>query len=403
MESRPRLLFVDDEPSLRVLLPTILEQHGFDVRVAATVSEALHCIANQRFEVLVSDLNIGEAGDGFTVVSAMRRTQPGTATFILTGYPAFESALEAIRQQVDDYFVKPANVETLVDRILTRLKEPPAERTGIPARRLPKLLEEHKREIFARWMESAQADERIRSTGLSNEAMADHLPVLIDEILTASSDLRLSADALQAARRHGKLRLQQGCSVEGMIREAHILHGVLCNLVQDNLLGADVSFLVTDIMRIGEAVQGFLEESLHSYFEGRAVEEAGRQEPDSILLLSGNPELAQLREYVLRKAGYSVARATSRQEALALLDGRFDALIVSYSLSHDSIREFTEQFRKANPKAPVIGVVKGSWEDLKIELDGSVSGEDGPDVLLDALATALDRKRLRLVRGNANP
>jgi hypothetical protein len=34
-------------------------------------------------------------------------------------------------------------------------------------------------------------------------------------------------------------------------------------------LSADISFLVTDIMRIGEAVQGFLEESLHAYFEAQ--------------------------------------------------------------------------------------------------------------------------------------
>jgi len=61
----------------------------------------------------------------------MRRTQPGTAIFILTSYPAFESALQAIRQQVDDYFVKPANVDAVVSRIVTRLSEPPTVRSGI--------------------------------------------------------------------------------------------------------------------------------------------------------------------------------------------------------------------------------------------------------------------------------
>ena len=36
-----RILFVDDEPSIRATLPTILKQHGFDVGVAANVREAL--------------------------------------------------------------------------------------------------------------------------------------------------------------------------------------------------------------------------------------------------------------------------------------------------------------------------------------------------------------------------
>ncbi len=254
-------------------MPAVLTRHGFEVTVAASVSEALNLIATRSFDVLISDLNIGEAGDGFTVVSAMRRTHPDAATFILTGYPAFESALEAIRQQVDDYFVKPADVEALVSRILAKLSGPPSERHGIPARRLPKILQEHKLEIFSRWMDSAKADEKIKSPGLSNAQLSEHLTTLIDEIITASSDLTLSPGALTAARRHGLMRFQQGCSVVAMIREAHILHGVLCFIVQENLLSADISFLVTDIMRIGEAVQGFLEESLHTYFEAQRAAE----------------------------------------------------------------------------------------------------------------------------------
>jgi CheY-like chemotaxis protein len=84
VQNPPRLLFADDEPSIRVTLSAILKQRGFEVTVAATVPEALNLIAGQKFEVLISDLNIGEPGDGFTVVSAMRRTQPEAATFILT-------------------------------------------------------------------------------------------------------------------------------------------------------------------------------------------------------------------------------------------------------------------------------------------------------------------------------
>jgi DNA-binding response OmpR family regulator len=116
-----RILFVDDEPSIRLTLPTILRQHGFDVRAAGTVREALNEINSHDFDVLIADLNIGEIGDGFTVVSAMRRSQPNCVTFILTGYPVFESALKAIQAQVDDYLVKPADIGTLVAKIEERL------------------------------------------------------------------------------------------------------------------------------------------------------------------------------------------------------------------------------------------------------------------------------------------
>jgi DNA-binding NtrC family response regulator len=109
-----KILFVDDEDSIRLTLPMVLEQRGFQVNVAATVSDALSKINNQPFDVLVSDLNIGEAGDGFTVVKAVRRANPKCVTIILTGYPAFESALEGIHHEIDDYVVKPADIDALI-------------------------------------------------------------------------------------------------------------------------------------------------------------------------------------------------------------------------------------------------------------------------------------------------
>jgi DNA-binding NtrC family response regulator len=111
---RKRVLFVDDEPSIRLTLRSVLEEHGFEVRSAGSVAEALVEINSQRFDLLLSDLNIGEQGDGFRVVSAMRSAQPDCITIILTGYPSFETALEGIRYQIDDYLVKPADVDALV-------------------------------------------------------------------------------------------------------------------------------------------------------------------------------------------------------------------------------------------------------------------------------------------------
>src|ERR1700749_327595 len=109
-----RILFVDDEAGIMLTLGPILEKHGFSVMTAAWVSEALEMINHEKFDVLLSDLNIGQPGDGFTVVSAMRRVQPDACTFILTGYPDLETAIQGIRSQVDDYFSKPLHVERLV-------------------------------------------------------------------------------------------------------------------------------------------------------------------------------------------------------------------------------------------------------------------------------------------------
>src|SRR5437588_5017334 len=119
---RRRLLFVDDEEGIRTTLPTILERRGFDVRVAASVPEALSEIKTYKFDVLLSDLNIGEDGDGFTVIRAMRKAQPKCVAILLTGYPAFETAVQAIEDQLDGYLVKPADLDSLVSLIERKLR-----------------------------------------------------------------------------------------------------------------------------------------------------------------------------------------------------------------------------------------------------------------------------------------
>jgi DNA-binding NtrC family response regulator len=116
-----RLLFVDDEDSIRATLALILRARGFEVNVAATVPEAIDKIHHHAFDVLVSDLNIGEAGDGYTVVRAARKVNPRCVAIILTGYPAFETAVEGIRQEIDDYVVKPADIDELISTMERRL------------------------------------------------------------------------------------------------------------------------------------------------------------------------------------------------------------------------------------------------------------------------------------------
>jgi len=90
MPNRKRLLFVDDEDGIRATLPLILQGHGFSVESAGSVPDALQKIEHDKFDVLVSDLNIAEPQDGFDVVRAMREVNPGCIAVVLTGYPGFE-------------------------------------------------------------------------------------------------------------------------------------------------------------------------------------------------------------------------------------------------------------------------------------------------------------------------
>jgi two-component system, response regulator RegA len=123
------VLIVDDEESIRTTLPPILTERGFAVTAVGSVSEALAKVNETRFDVLVSDLNIHTPGDGFLVIAAMHLFQPKCVNVVLTGYPAFDTAVEGIRHKVADYFVKPVEIEDLVNAINLNLK-PKARRMG---------------------------------------------------------------------------------------------------------------------------------------------------------------------------------------------------------------------------------------------------------------------------------
>src|SRR5689334_15632364 len=103
----PRILLVDDNDVVRSTLQKVLESADFRVTTAATVGEALSHINTGHFDVLLSDLHMPNAGDGFTVVSAMRHTNPRAVTLVFTGYPALQAAMDAILLQADEILVKP--------------------------------------------------------------------------------------------------------------------------------------------------------------------------------------------------------------------------------------------------------------------------------------------------------
>jgi DNA-binding response OmpR family regulator len=138
-----RVLFVDDEPTIRETCPAILRKHDFNVTSVGTVADALAEIKSAQFNVLIADMNIGEPGDGFLVVKAMRKAHPNCVTLVLTGHPAAETALLAFRHQVDDGIVdgivsKGEGPETLlarVDSLIARkadrasTKQPPSSKS----------------------------------------------------------------------------------------------------------------------------------------------------------------------------------------------------------------------------------------------------------------------------------
>src|ERR1700677_1076100 len=121
--AQAKILLVDDDEMMRVLLTHVLESSQFRVTTAASVSEAIHRIDTERFDALISDLHMPGAGDGFTVISAMRHKHPDAVTLLFTGYPALKEAMDAILLQADEILVKPMAPADLVAGVRERLGE----------------------------------------------------------------------------------------------------------------------------------------------------------------------------------------------------------------------------------------------------------------------------------------
>jgi DNA-binding NtrC family response regulator len=119
-----RVLLVDDDGAVRAMMNEGLQRKGFKVVTASSVTEALACITTQSFDVLITDLHMPDPGDGFTVVSAMRHSQPNALTMLVSGYPDVQSAMAAILLEADEIVVKPFEIGRLPDRDRT------APRTG---------------------------------------------------------------------------------------------------------------------------------------------------------------------------------------------------------------------------------------------------------------------------------
>src|SRR3981081_4242745 len=118
-----------------------LERKGFVVVGADCVTEALRQIATERFDVLISDLHMPDPGDGFTVVSAMRHSQPNALTMLVSGYPDVQSAMAAILLEADEIVVKPFEIGQLTELVREKVvnrkpsKRLDKERVGVILRR----------------------------------------------------------------------------------------------------------------------------------------------------------------------------------------------------------------------------------------------------------------------------
>jgi two-component system, NtrC family, response regulator AtoC len=160
MPNRPAsILIVDDDADTRELLGEVLTSEGYSVTTCGTAERALAAGKKARFDVIISDMRLGQAMNGLDVLRAYKTVQPESEVILITAFGSMETAIEAVKAGAFDYLSKPFKIDevllqvkrALENRRLVRENQQLKERlAGAPAvsglvGRSPAMLEVYKK------------------------------------------------------------------------------------------------------------------------------------------------------------------------------------------------------------------------------------------------------------------
>lgn len=117
----PKILIVDDDPQIRLLLRATLSRAGYRVVEAGTAREALNAKAIDRPDLVLLDLGLPDR-DGLEIAGLMRDTR-GTRLIVVSAREAIEQKVAALDLGADDFLTKPFDTEELLARIRVALRQ----------------------------------------------------------------------------------------------------------------------------------------------------------------------------------------------------------------------------------------------------------------------------------------
>ena len=126
-------LIVEDDSLYARALQSSLHKRGYEFEVAGSAAEALSVAGAQEVELAVIDLHLGSQS-GLDLIAPLRERHPGVRILLLTGYGTFDTAVEAIKRGANNYLLKPATVDAILQALLADGETDP---TSPPARMTP--------------------------------------------------------------------------------------------------------------------------------------------------------------------------------------------------------------------------------------------------------------------------
>jgi len=114
MIEQTKILVIDDEEVVRLSYIRALAAEHCKVDVVRNGHDGLELMEHNRFDVVLLDLRM-PGMDGMTVLKTIKDKWPESEVIIITGYPALESAKQAVTLGAYDYLAKPTGPDDLVN------------------------------------------------------------------------------------------------------------------------------------------------------------------------------------------------------------------------------------------------------------------------------------------------
>jgi DNA-binding NtrC family response regulator len=122
MNDPARILLIDDDENVRKALELALKANGYAVDTAATGKEAIQKSNANFYNLALIDIRLPDM-EGTILLTALKETTPKMIKIIVTGYPSFDNAVEAVNKQTDGYLIKPFKTEQLLTLIQQNLQK----------------------------------------------------------------------------------------------------------------------------------------------------------------------------------------------------------------------------------------------------------------------------------------
>ena len=116
-----RILVVEDNKSLRMLMKARLEQAGYKVLQAQNGQEALEILEDQQADLIISDIMM-PLMDGFELIESLRKANFNLPVLMVTAKEGFEDKEKGFRLGTDDYMVKPIDMNEMILRVAALLR-----------------------------------------------------------------------------------------------------------------------------------------------------------------------------------------------------------------------------------------------------------------------------------------